>query len=198
MKVSDIINDFIRKYKYQSYLEVGVHGGATWNHISLDRQQKFSIDPKPVNFTPTFLGTSDDFFAQNKVTFDIFFIDGLHVVDQVDRDIANCLACMNEGGTIIVHDCNPESESVAGDTPLPAGVWNGSVWKSIAKLRCTNPNLSISVVNTDFGCGIIRRGTQTLYTKEPLHVCLNWEYFNRNKVELLNLISTSDYQKLYP
>lgn len=197
MLVSNIINDLIKKYKYQSYLEVGVHNGATWNKISLSAEQKFSIDPKPVNFKPSFLGTSDDFFAQNKQTFDIFFVDGLHSENQADKDIANCLSCMNDGGTIVVHDCNPEKEGYAGDTPLPTGVWNGNVWKSIVKLRCTNPNLSIEVVETDFGCGIIRRGTQTLYTADTLESWLTWEYFDKHRKELLNLISTGEYQKRY-
>ena len=43
---------------------------------------------------------SDDFFLQNKQSFDCIFIDGLHEYDQVCKDLENSLNCVNEKGII--------------------------------------------------------------------------------------------------
>ena len=43
------------------------------------------------------------------------------------------------------------------------GEWTGDVWKAIAELRVERIDLDIKVVNTDYGCGIIRRGTNIPY-----------------------------------
>ena len=42
------------------------------------------------------------------------------------------------------------------------GEWTGDVWKAIAELRVETIDLDIKVVDTDYGCGIIRRGTNYL------------------------------------
>jgi hypothetical protein len=39
--------------------------------------------------------TSDEFFEINKSTYDIIFIDGLHIDEQVERDIINGLKILN-------------------------------------------------------------------------------------------------------
>jgi predicted O-methyltransferase YrrM len=48
--------------------------------------------------------TSDDFFALNKLKFDIIYIDGDHRYEQVSRDINNAWECLNVGGQLIGHD----------------------------------------------------------------------------------------------
>ena len=73
---------------------------------------KVGVDPclEAHDREPTFKLTSDDFFAKNKETFDIIFIDGLHESEQVERDINNSLLCLNQGGYIVCHDINPTKE----------------------------------------------------------------------------------------
>ena len=44
------------------------------------------------------------------VKFDLIFIDGLHLANQVQKDIENSLKFIKDEGFIVLHDCNPPSE----------------------------------------------------------------------------------------
>jgi hypothetical protein len=139
--------------------------------------------------------TSDEFFKsiENKnVLYDFVFIDGLHHTEQVDKDIINSLRHLSPNGFIMLHDSSPATYE-AQLVPRIQSEWNGDVWKSIVKLRCTNPNLEIFTVDTDYGCAILKRGSQKLYEKAPLSATLNWNYFCANRKELLNLISVEEF-----
>ena len=70
MKRTEIIQGFINKINAQKYLEVGM--GCGTNHRSIQCSYKLSIDPIPTN-PVTHAMTSDDFFKQNKETFDVIF-----------------------------------------------------------------------------------------------------------------------------
>ena len=48
-------------------------------------------------------------------------------------------------------------------------------------------------IDTDCGCGIIKYGKQKLYEKADLNRCLEWEYFETNKKEMLKLISINEF-----
>ena len=117
-------------------------------------------------------------------------------LDQVDKDIQNALNHITDDGFIILHDCNPlvyEMQIV----PRVTGLWNGDVWKSIVKVRCTEPNLEVMVIDMDWGVGVIKKGKQDLYKKNPLEKCLTWDYFDNNRNELLNLITVDEFYKKY-
>lgn len=187
MKRWDIINSFIDKLGYTRYLEIGTAAGTCFSKIKC--KHKVGVDPKG---RVGLKMTSDQFFKKNKEKFDIVFIDGLHIDKQVDKDIRNSLRCLRKNGTIILHDCNPPTWKHQA-VPRQQRAWNGTVWKSIVKLRVKNPNLHVLVIDTDWGCGVIRRGSQELYTKEPLSKCLKWDYFMNNKKELLNLIQVKEF-----
>lgn len=177
-----IINKLIWSNNYSSYLEIGVRRGRTFGQIICAR--KVGVDPFPKNFKVTFKMKSDDFFMQNIDKFDIVFIDGDHTEKQVDKDIQNSLNCLNENGTIVLHDCNPIAESMQSEDK-PAGPWNGTVWKSIVKIRSTRKDLFVATINCDHGCAIIRRGTQDLIT---IPESLTYADLDKNRVEWLNLV----------
>ena len=102
---------------------------------------------------------------------------------------------LEEGGFIILHDCNPPTYEVQV-VPRQTGIWNGDVWKSIVKLRCQRPDLEVSVIDTDWGLGVVTRGQQNLlpYTVEK---CLDWAFFENNREEILNIISVDEFYKKY-
>jgi hypothetical protein len=139
--------------------------------------------------------TSDDFFAQNKETFDVIFIDGLHWSEQVYKDIINSLKILNEGGFIICHDINPPDEGhQIYPQPQTQSNWTGDCWKAWVKLKTERSDLQMCVVDTDYGCGIITRGKQELIKVKKE---LTYDFLNKNRVELLNLITVDEFNQKY-
>ena len=107
----------------------------------------------------TYRMTSDDFFAQCDKKYDLIFIDGLHIADQVRRDIINAYSHLNEGGFIIIHDCLPPFEARQFEDNYEDMVnrglgWNGSTWKALPNLD--KAGLDFQVLDIDEGCGIIK------------------------------------------
>jgi hypothetical protein len=191
MKRWDIINNIIKKFKYNSYLEVGTQDPNS-NFNKIDILEKVSIDPVPAG-PVTFVGTSDEYFnsISSDTKFDIIFIDGLHHSNQVLKDIDNSLKHLNENGTIVCHDCLPTTERMQ-ERYDHGGEWTGDVWKAIAQLRKESTNLDIKVVDTDYGCGIIRRGVNI-----PFEVYnddyLAYEYFQFFKNDMMNVITINQF-----
>lgn len=203
MKRFDIINYLIYKNNFNSYIEIGVETPSNcFDKISIPIENKISVDPNPRGIV-THQVTSDEFFQtyNGDRKFDIAFIDGLHTEEQVDKDIQNCLLNLSENGIIVLHDCNPTEEQRQMELDDPRRkirAWNGTVWKSIAKLRCTDKGLYIAVVDTDEGIGIIRRGSQNLFqTTEDITQILTYEFLDSNRTELLNLISIDQFKELF-
>ncbi|MDD4109936.1 MAG: class I SAM-dependent methyltransferase [Clostridia bacterium] len=190
MKRTDIINHFIKYYNYKKYLEIGVYTNKNFHDIIIDI--KHGVDPRPCCNDCTYRMTSDEFFKQIDpfLKYDIIFIDGLHLTEQVDKDIQNALDHLSENGTIILHDCNPPSEQQQ-DRNKRYGGWTGDVWKSVAKIRMNHDDLLVYVIDTDYGCGVIQKTNQKQNMLDSFE--LTWENFNKNRVNILNLISKEDF-----
>ena len=193
MKRTDIINSLIKKNNYKSYLEIGVHRPhMNFNHI--DIPLKWGVDPDP-EAGCVFTMTSDEFFAKDHgVTFDIIFIDGLHHSEQVFKDLNNAIGILEEGGTIVVHDCSPTNEDMQMVPQEGRSIWTGDVWKAWVKLRSERSDVKMAVVDTDWGCGIITHGEQEVIA---LPETLTYEVLDSTRKELLNLISVEEFQKSY-
>jgi hypothetical protein len=187
---TDIINAFIDKYKYKSYLEIGLNDGLNFRQINCD--DKNGVDPAPAAMgepVTEFKMTSDDFFKDNKKKYDIIFVDGLHHSDAVYRDIKNSLKYLNEGGTIVCHDMSPINE-LHQRVPRESQIWNGDCWKAWVQLRAESNDLEMYVVDTDWGCGVIRKGKQT---KLELREEVTFENLVINRKKWLNLISIKEF-----
>ena len=193
---TSIINHLIKKNNYKKYLEIGVRKGENFKKININN--KIAVDPDPLfdhkNLKKV---SSDEFFKNNTETFDIIFIDGLHLEKQVDKDISNSLSCISKNGLIIMHDCNPPSEfhqrekyEVNGEYPA----WNGTVWKSFAKLRMNNNSLTLYCVNCDWGIGIIKKRSSKLF---KFNKKLDYKFLDQNRNELLNLISVREFLDIF-
>ena len=213
--------DVVKKRKSKvNYLEIGVQTGYCFFKIKADN--KLAVDPDFIiklknkikayiknlsNFNNEYFElTSDDFFAQKadhiKKTggLDVVFIDGLHLYEQVAKDIENALKYLNKGGVILVHDCNPLNENaavraytsaevIAMNLPGYDYIWNGDVWKAIVELRTTRKDVDVMVINTDHGVGLIRPvNTQTgLELTETQLTSLNYTDLDKNRETYLNL-----------
>lgn len=183
---TELINAIVERIGARHYLEIGVNNGRSFAAIRCEH--KVGVDPKPVNASIVGL-TSDAFFAQNRETFDVIFIDGLHENEQVHRDILNALNVLNEGGFIVCHDMNPWSEQ-AQRVPYAGGSWTGDCWKAFVGLRAERSDLEMCVLNIDAGCAVIRRGSQTpLQIREPLA----WRALERHRRAWLNLVTAERF-----
>ena len=191
MKRTNIINALIAKYGYKSYLEIGTQDPKS-NFDLINAECKVSIDPFPRGEV-TFVGTSDEYFESidENSKFDIIFIDGLHHDDQVLKDVENSLNHLSENGTIVCHDSLPFTEDMQARDDH-GREWTGDVWKAIAHLRVERIDLDIKVVDTDYGCCIIRRGTNVPY--EPIDENYKtYAYYNLHKYRMLNVISPEQF-----
>jgi hypothetical protein len=190
MTRTEIIQTYIDKLKAKKYLEIGMGPGINFSKVICD--YKICVDPTPT-VPVTFTLTSDDFFKQNEEKFDVVFIDGLHMSEQVYLDILNSLDVLNENGVIICHDMNPHSEFIQRyPQPKAESEWTGDCWKAWVKIRTEFDDLHMQVIDTDYGCGIITKGKQNLI---KITEDLTWEFLEKNRVELLNLISVEEFKK---
>ena len=173
----DVVQLLIDHYGYNSYLEIGI--GNTINHGLIKCENKISVDP---NGRAMYNMTSDEFFEKHahKHQLDIIFIDGLHTKKQVKRDIANSLDVIDSKGTIVLHAMNPPTEEHFQQK------YCGDGWEAFAELRTTRDDLNMFTYHEDCGVGVIQRGSQELYKGE---ITSNWEFFSKNKDEVMNIIT---------
>jgi len=199
---NDIINCIIQKYNYKSYLEIGVFHYDCYKFINCELKE--CVDPKE-SAKATYIMTSDDFFRQNKNKYgcvfnkyDCIFIDGLHLEQQVLKDIENSLDILNDKGTIIVHDCLPENEFEQRDIEKydDKGTWTGTVWKAFARLRITRPDLEMYTVNENNGCGVIRKGKQNCFAPYSSIEKLDYNLYAKNRIQLMNIISFNTFKNM--
>jgi Methyltransferase domain len=191
---TDVINYLIRLNGYRRYLEIGVRRPEQ-NFARVRAAEKEGVDPAPLG-PITHTMTSDEFFASrpdDAPGYDVVLIDGLHLEAQVLRDVDGALANLSPAGTVVLHDCNPPDEPAQLEEYDGTSTWNGTVWKAWAKLRMSRPDLTMFVVDTDWGVGVITRGEQE--TAAPATDDeLTFDYLDTNRVALLNLISPDDFE----
>jgi hypothetical protein len=187
---SEIVNYLIKKNNYKSYLEIGCNKNDLFLKVII--KNKVGVDP---NEGGTIKLTSDHFFKVNKDTFDIIFIDGLHVYEQVKRDILNSVKILNKNGVILIHDCLP-NKIWEQNIPRMNGAWSGDVWKSIIDLR-RNKNLDIYTLIADRGIGVVlNRKNKNLLVLDTNVKKLKFSDYYLNHNRFMNLISFSDFKEL--
>lgn len=213
----DIIQAYIDKYNYISYLEVGYYKG--WSFDSITCAQKQAVDPNPCKNELQQQAdngsilydkdgfiiklSSDEFFSllNNFEKFDIIFIDGLHEEEQVYKDIQNALKHISGNGVIILHDCNPPLHEHT--TTGIDGCWTGTAYKAFIRYRRENPGTKSFTIDTDWGVGVIRPGEvweeQEAHHSGIVHSVaiesmwedvpdvIEWEFFEQYRNRLLNL-----------
>lgn len=184
---TDLLNHLAKKHNLNSYLEIGVQVPE----LNFDRivcSYKVGVDPDP-KARAIFVCTSDEFFEQNKGTYDLVFIDGLHTAEQVQKDFENALKILSPNGFIVLHDCNPKKEEhTLVPRPTKTGTWNGDVYKFASTLGV---NDGYCTVDIDNGCGVFRNGIEKYNPFNPPKIF--WNYFNENRKQLLNIISWDEF-----
>lgn len=197
---TEIINKPFEVYSFKSYLEIGVRVPAE-NFDKINASFKESVDPSPMG-TCTYVTTSDDFFRNhvNGKMYDVIFVDGLHTAEQSYKDVQNAIKHLNEGGFIVMHDCNPPTEYHTRSYEeylATRGEWNGTVFRAFIQLKYELNDWCCFVVDEDFGCGVLtkRRLIKEITPKlNPYN--FTWKEFNEKRKEMLELITFDEYLKL--
>ncbi len=153
----EIIKKLIALQKPEKYVEIGVEKGAVLSLfdssvqiVGVDPEPK--IDAVPENVT-LYKNLSDDFFATQDLallldgSFDLAFIDGLHIFEQVLRDFINLEKIAASDSIIMIHDCLPLDRRTS-ERQRKTIFWSGDVWKIIPCLKQERPDLSIFTVPT--------------------------------------------------
>ncbi len=187
----EIINNLIKSKNFKDYLEIGCFKNENFNEISVSN--KIGVDPISGG---THRISSDDFFLTNTQKFDLIFIDGLHVYEQVKKDIVNSLKYLNENGIILIHDCLPRK--IWYQTPNRMSfTWNGDVWKALVEFR-TKPNLDVYTILADEGIGMIfkRKNNNLLKIDISNFQELKFKDYFCKHAELMNIIKHEDLNKI--
>jgi hypothetical protein len=210
-----VLQSIILKKKAKNYLEIGVCNGACFFNISI--KNKTAVDPafvfgRKVKWKHKLIAfprrikyyemTSNRFFEKfAKEKYDLIFLDGLHTYKQTYKDVLNSLHYLKEDGIIVLHDCNPTNAISA--TPAASrehmdelfivnewnGEWNGDVWKTIVKLRSSHHNLNVSVLDCDFGLGLVRKANpeNRLTISDEEISKMTYKDLEKDRIRLLNL-----------
>lgn len=168
----DWLQRFHQWLRPASYVEVGLgHGrslalaGPDTKAIGVDPYQGFweklnYVCPHgPATLFPL---TSDDFFKQydlsqvmDRESFDLGFIDGLHLFEQALKDFINLERYARKDSVILIHDCLPIAPIVA-ERERCTGFWTGDVWRIIPCLKAFRPDLKIMTIPTKpSGLGVV-------------------------------------------
>jgi tetratricopeptide (TPR) repeat protein len=147
-----------------SYVEIGLGHGRSLA-LPCPETRAVGIDPyqgawERLNYVcphgpaTLFPLTSDDFFAEHdlrevigKETFDLAFIDGLHLFEQALKDFINLERYAGKDSVILIHDCLPVAPIVA-ERERCTGFWTGDVWRIIPCLKTFRPDLRIYTIPT--------------------------------------------------
>jgi len=198
----DIINFLLATFDHPTtYLEIGVRNpNDNFNKIVADT--KYSVDPgiefkeNPVDFKVTSDAFFDELrngsFLEKSILFDVIFIDGLHLAEQVDRDIDNALQFLKEDGFVVLHDCNPLTEWHAREehnyTISPAGQqWNGTTWKAFLKARYRIDTTSCCI-DTDWGVGVISKDKKLGVAPTTQNAFYEFGVMDKNRKDQLGLV----------
>lgn len=165
------------------YLEVGVASGNTFQ--SVDVPERWGVDPYPAfdiaNLPPNtkfFRSDSDAFFGSldERVLFDLVFLDGLHTFEQTYIDLLNVLKHSHSRTVILVDDTHPsdeissipsmsESHKQRKKSQDPSLAWHGDVFKLLPVIERYHPELVVCPVSSSR----LRTNTQTFVWRRQEH-----------------------------
>lgn len=158
MKYHEIINFFIQKNRYRSYLQIGFNNKNDEIKCSI----KNVVDPYRKS---NFKASSDNYF-RNKSYFDpvpeydIIFLDCLYLKNQFIRDVQNCLSILSDPGIIICKSCAPRIIDDTLTENMSKDSWCGEAYLGWLNLRFSRSDIMMGVFLIQNGIGVIKKGFQ--------------------------------------
>ena len=194
----DIINKLTKAS--DKYLEIGVEYGECFNGTHF--LHKTGVDPDP-KFVPSQNQTlckltSDDYFQHLFITdlerttkFNAIFIDGMHQVEYIIKDINNSLKVLADDGLIFVDDILPFNYNEQLKIPIKHyyenGIlkygenWTGDIWKVVywMLLHCKDSIVKFEYYyNVHFrGIGVFKFNEIVEITDDAVDIINGYDYF---------------------
>jgi len=153
---SDLVAAIAAVYTPSTYLELGLYEGETFNKVRRFCSKCIGVDTKE-----TILGgqihtcTTDEFFETFEGMIDMVFIDADHKYESALKDFENSLKVLNKGGCILVHDTDPEKDSL-----FDFG-YCGDSYRLVEHLENRNDLNVVTLPCTEAGISIITRKGET-------------------------------------
>ena len=174
---ASVVNLLLRDRPDKRYLEIGCAGDELFAAVA--SEAKIGVDPARGG---THRMTSDVFFETHPdARFDVIFIDGLHLYDQVRRDVVNALAALAPGGWIAIHDMLPRDWIEEHVPQISTAGWTGDGWKVAFELAETR-GLDFRLLTIDHGVVIVRPGLEAVCLADCRAALrdLRFDYLHRN------------------
>lgn len=199
---SEIINKLTNPTN--SYLEIGIEYGETFNNVHFVNKVGVDPDPKFDTTKGTIIKlTSDEYFYKKETNtiFDVIFIDGMHQTEYVLRDINNSIKCLSNDGIIFIDDILPFNYNEQLKIPIKHyyenGIlkygenWTGDVWKVVYHILLCYKD---KIASFNYYYHVNFRGIGMLQIIEPFQINVsdinkinNYDYFEdfTNYIKLL-------------
>jgi len=157
MHHSDFIAKIASIYKPNLYLELGLYKGETWKKVSPFCNKMVGVDIVDRQLGgEIYIETTDSFFTHFRRNIDMVFIDADHSFESAKRDFINCYNLLNDGGIIIMHDTDPESDH------LFSSGYCGDSYKIVSFLEDNFQNVNVLTLPiTEAGLSIITKKNDT-------------------------------------
>ena len=135
---SEIIADLARVYQPKVYVELGLYVGETWYKVIPHAEKSFGVDTGdiPIQGGEIYRQATDEFFQHMK-------------------DLKNASQLLNPQGVIIVHDTDPESDSL-----FDKG-YCGDSYKLVEFLKDSEEYNSVTLPVAEAGLTIITKKNNT-------------------------------------
>jgi len=212
----DIVHYLSKARGYRSYLEICTP--TTGNQFSEINQSQFDVCHRLMYRCP------DDFADGHKIDFrspsldlsscaadirrgnfgyDIILVDPWHEYETSLRDMQLALSLLSDGGSIVIHDCNPPTADIISPQFMP-GSWCGVTFIAYLDFVAQNSRLTYRTVDADYGCGVVHKlhvpsdvdcvfPLRDLWNSTKSDPVLAFEFAQKNKHSLLHLISVDDF-----
>ena len=157
MHHSDFIARMTSIYRPNLYLELGLYKGETWKKVSPFCKNMVGVDIVDHNLEgEIYIETTDYFFSHFQKKIDMAFIDADHSFESAKKDFINCYNLLNDGGVIMMHDTDPESDH------LFSSGYCGDSYKIVSFLENNFENINILTLPiTEAGLSIITKKNDT-------------------------------------
>ncbi len=169
--------------------------GEFLNKMFLDKRiVRICYDPNDFNYLVNLIPII-------KTKFDLICVDPYHEYKESINTFRLLISLLNENGILISHDCCPPNFSCSSPT-YKTGEWCGVTYAAFIEIAYEHPEWYYSVINTDYGLGIISKKeidfVKKIIDNEKQKIFLDlfkenkyeeaYHYFIENSGDIINLI----------